>query len=118
MNAVSLAVPAASERPASLARYLASSGLRSLVVGVSRDPNAKVTVLLVDPTTGRPVLAAKAPTTDLACRAVERERSLLEGIHVLLPARLARRKSDPVAPVLTERPDLVTALDRLWSNGG
>lgn len=32
-----------------------------------------------------------------------------------MPQRLARKKADPVAPVLTERPDLVTALDRLWS---
>lgn len=34
-----------------------------------------------------------------------------------MPARLARKKGDPVAPVLTERPDLVSALDRLWANG-
>ena len=29
------------------------------------------------------------------------------------PARLKRWRSDPVAPVLTDRPDLVHALDRL-----
>jgi bifunctional non-homologous end joining protein LigD len=32
-----------------------------------------------------------------------------------MPKRLARKNVDPVAPVLTERPDLVVALDRLWS---
>jgi aminoglycoside phosphotransferase len=53
------------------------AGLRSLVVGASKDPNAKITVLLVEPATGRPVLAAKVPTTDAAARAVEAERRLL-----------------------------------------
>jgi bifunctional non-homologous end joining protein LigD len=32
-----------------------------------------------------------------------------------MPQRLARKKRDPVAPVLTEQPDLVSALDQLWS---
>ena len=53
------------------------SGLRSLVMGASKDPNAKITVLLVEPDTGRPVLAAKVPTTDVAAEAVESERRLL-----------------------------------------
>jgi aminoglycoside phosphotransferase len=91
MSVPSLAVPsAARELPRSLAQYQDETGLRSLVVGVSRDPNAKFTVLLVEQDTGRPALAVKAPTTDVAGRAVEHERRFLETIHPLLPERLAR----------------------------
>ena len=36
--------------------------------GTSKDPNAKVTILLVSPETRRPVLAVKVPTTDAAAR--------------------------------------------------
>ena len=54
-----------------------TSGLRSLVIGTSKDPNAKIAVLLVEPATGAPVLAAKVPTTDAAARAVDAERAVL-----------------------------------------
>jgi aminoglycoside phosphotransferase (APT) family kinase protein len=58
-----------------------SSGLQSLVMGTSKDPNAKVTVLLVSPASCRPVLAAKAPTTDVAARAVEAEAAILSDLR-------------------------------------
>lgn len=58
--------------------FVADSGLQSLVCATSKDPNAKVTVLLVSPQTGEPVLAVKAPTTAKAERAVEAEASVLE----------------------------------------
>ena len=61
----------------SLGEFVQASGLLSLVLGASKDPNAKVTILLVSPETGRPVLAVKAPTTDAAARAVEAEARLL-----------------------------------------
>ncbi|MFY9577995.1 MAG: aminoglycoside phosphotransferase family protein [Gaiellaceae bacterium] len=54
-----------------------ASGLHSLVLGASKDANAKITVLLVSAGTGRPVFAIKAPTTDASARAVEAE------VHVL-----------------------------------
>jgi hypothetical protein len=54
-----------------------ATGLRLLVAGASKDPNAKITVLLVDPATGRAELAAKVPTTDSAGRAVKAERHML-----------------------------------------
>jgi aminoglycoside phosphotransferase len=57
--------------------YADAAGLRTLVIGASRDPNAKVTVLLVSPATGEPQAAIKAPTTDLAAAAVEAERRVL-----------------------------------------
>jgi aminoglycoside phosphotransferase len=57
--------------------YVRASGLRSVVMGASKDPNAKVTVLLVSRTSGLPVLAVKAPTTDRAAEAVEAEATIL-----------------------------------------
>jgi aminoglycoside phosphotransferase (APT) family kinase protein len=69
----------------SLWEFVEASGLRSLVVGVSKDPNAKVTVLLLSPESGRPVFAVKAPTTDAAAGAVEAERRLLVDLHRLAP---------------------------------
>ena len=68
--------------------FVRASGLRSVVVGLSKDPNAKVTVLLVSPRSGRPVLAVKAATTDPAARAVEAETRVLLGLRARLP-RLA-----------------------------
>ncbi|MBX5468895.1 MAG: phosphotransferase [Thermoleophilaceae bacterium] len=63
--------------PQTLWDLVRSSGLRSLVLGASKDPNAKITTLLVSPESGRPVLAVKVPTTDAAARAVAREARVL-----------------------------------------
>lgn len=68
--------------------FVRSSGLRSLVVGTSRDPNAKVTILLVS-AEDRPVLAIKAPTTDAAADAVENETRALREIGGLVPDELS-----------------------------
>jgi aminoglycoside phosphotransferase (APT) family kinase protein len=64
--------------------YIHTTGLKTLVSGASKDPNAKVSLLLVSATTGEPELVVKLPTTDGAAEAVERERQALAG--------LARRK--------------------------
>ena len=63
--------------------FVADSGLQSLVCATSKDPNAKVTVLLVSPQTGESVLAVKAPTTAAAERAVEAEARVLEELERL-----------------------------------
>ncbi len=77
----------AARSPLSLRAYIEASGLRSVVIGPSKDPNAKITVLLVSPQDGNAVLAVKAPTTDAAARALEREEDLLVGLSKLrLPA--------------------------------
>jgi hypothetical protein len=52
-------------------------------MGASKDPNAKVTILLVSPETRRPVLAVKVPTTDAAARAVQAEGRILAGLEGL-----------------------------------
>ena len=72
----------------SLRDFVQSSGLRSLVLGTSKDPNAKITVLLVSPEDSRPVLAVKAPTTDAAARAVEAEARLLVDLAKLQLAQI------------------------------
>jgi aminoglycoside phosphotransferase (APT) family kinase protein len=79
--------PSAERSPLSLRAYIEASGLRSVVIGPSKDPNAKITVLLVSPQDGKAVLAIKAPTTDAAARSVEREAELLVDLSKLqLPA--------------------------------
>lgn len=64
-----------------LDELIEATGLRSLVLGASKDPNAKVTVLLVAPATRRPVFAVKVPTTDAAAAVVEAEAALLSALH-------------------------------------
>jgi len=65
--------------------YVRDSGLRSLVVCASKNPNAKITVLLVSPATGRPLLAIKVPTTAAAAQAVEVEGRVLVELNGLGP---------------------------------
>jgi len=73
----------------SLLEFIRASGLRSLVIGPSKDPNAKVTVLLVSPESGRPVLAVKVPTTDQAGSAIDAEWHLLEYLNGLQPKHVS-----------------------------
>jgi aminoglycoside phosphotransferase (APT) family kinase protein len=61
--------------------FVEASGLRCLVVAASRNPNAKITVLLLPTTSDRPALAVKVPTTDGAARAVEAEARVLAALH-------------------------------------
>jgi hypothetical protein len=70
----------------SLWDFVEDSQLQSLVLGPSKDPNAKVTILLVSPVSKRTVLAVKAPTTDRSATAVETERKVLSEL-AKLPAR-------------------------------
>ena len=63
--------------------YVRDSGLRSLVVCASKNPNAKITVLLVSPATRRPLFAIKVPTTAAAAQAVEVEGRVLVGLNGL-----------------------------------
>jgi hypothetical protein len=60
-----------------LQTFVERSHMRSLVLGTSKDPNAKITILLLPPGADRPALAVKVPTTDVAARAVDREGRML-----------------------------------------
>lgn len=86
-------------RPPSLWEFVRESGLQSLVACASKNPNAKFTVLLVSPASGRTVLAIKVPTTEAAARAVEAEAQMLVGIHRLAP------------PIIETVPRMVEAIE-------
>jgi aminoglycoside phosphotransferase (APT) family kinase protein len=80
-------------RPAavsSLRGFVEDSGLRAVVIGHSKDPNAKLTMMLISPRSGRAALAVKAPTSDIAGDAVEAEMRMLLGLHKVCPASLAQ----------------------------
>jgi aminoglycoside phosphotransferase (APT) family kinase protein len=65
--------------------FAREAGLRALVIGTSKVPNAKITVLLVSPASGRAELAAKVPTTDVAAAAIADEAAMLAALEELAP---------------------------------
>jgi aminoglycoside phosphotransferase len=76
---------AASAEPQALWHFVEGSGLRALVVGTSKVPNAKITVLLISQDTRRPELALKLPTTDAARTAVRAETAMLLELDRVAP---------------------------------
>ena len=70
-------------------RQVERGGFSSFVVGVSKDPNAKLTMLLFPARGHRPVRAVKAPTSDAAADAVEHEVALLRDLASLGLGELA-----------------------------
>ena len=98
--------------PLSLWDFLEGTDLRPVVVGVSKDPNAKVTLILVSASSGHPALVAKVPTSRKAALAVEREIQMLDAIRQRLPDRLRETVPRPIRTVEFDgRPVLVaTAL--------
>lgn len=66
-----------------LSDFVRDSGLRALVIGTSKVPNAKITVMLVSPVTGRFELAVKVPTTDVAATAIKDEAAMLVALDAL-----------------------------------
>lgn len=79
--------------------FARKAGLHALVIGTSKVPNAKLTVLLVSPASGRAELAAKVPTTDAAAAAIEDETAMLLALEdvPLEPASSVPRVVDRVA---------------------
>ena len=65
----------------SLDAFVERTGMRALVIGTSKDPNAKITMLLFPRGDARPALAVKIPTTDEAAEAVDREGRLLVDVR-------------------------------------
>jgi aminoglycoside phosphotransferase (APT) family kinase protein len=88
--------------PRTLASFIDQVGGRAACLAVSRDPNAKVTVLLFPPGAARPAYVAKVPTTDTAARSVEREA-----------AQLAEVGTRPLEPVGTTIPKVVAIVEHL-----
>jgi len=85
-----------SPRRRSVRDFVHASGRQSLVLGASKDPNAKITILLVSPESRRPVLAVKAPTTDPAAAAVETEWRVLSHLQTLPAGKLLETIPRPV----------------------
>ena len=81
---VRAAYPGLSEPP-SPAEPLDVPGMRSLVLALSKDPNAKITVLLIPDEGGRPTLAIKLPTTQVAQATIAAERGVLASLRARLP---------------------------------
>ena len=95
-------------------RVVASSllelrGMQMLVVALSKDPNAKVTVLLIPIDSERPSLAIKIPTTAAAEATIAAERTVLLDLQTRLPSDvLASVPALKDIPEAQGRPWLVT----------
>ena len=88
--------------PRTLAAFIDQVGGRAACLAMSRDPNAKVTILLFPPGAARPAYVAKVPTTDAAARSVEREAE-----------QLAEVGSRVLGPVSATIPKVVATVEHL-----
>jgi aminoglycoside phosphotransferase (APT) family kinase protein len=88
--------------PRTLAALIDQAGGRAVCLAMSKDPNAKVTILLFPPGAARPAYVAKVPTTDAAARSVEREAERLAQVDGLVPG-----------PVSATIPKLVAIVEHL-----
>jgi aminoglycoside phosphotransferase (APT) family kinase protein len=88
--------------PRTLAAFIDQVGGRAACLAVSRDPNAKVTIVLFPAGAARPAYVAKVPTTDAAASSVEREAEQL--------AEVGRRV---LGPVSTTIPKVVATVEHL-----
>jgi aminoglycoside phosphotransferase (APT) family kinase protein len=88
--------------PRTLAAFIDQTGGRAACLALSRDPNAKVTILLFPPGASRPAYVAKVPTTDAAALSVEREAERL--------AEVGGRVAGPVSATI---PELVATVEHL-----
>jgi len=89
-------------QPRTLAGFIDQVGGRAACLAMSRDPNAKVTILLFPLGATRPAYVAKVPTTDAAACSVEREAGQL--------AEIANRELGPVGTTI---PNVVATVEHL-----
>ncbi|MDQ6900153.1 MAG: aminoglycoside phosphotransferase family protein [Candidatus Dormibacteraeota bacterium] len=66
-------------------------GMHSIVVGISKDPNAKIVVLLIPNGASLPAYVVKVPTTDIAAASVESEIHTLSALERVLPGWVGRQ---------------------------
>ena len=98
---------------ADLADLLADDGFRMTMIATSRDPNAKVTVLLTPRGGDRDALVLKVPTTAAAARAIAREAATLRALHRLSSPQIEVTVPHVVGTVASRRGDaLVTTRAR------
>jgi len=92
-----------------LSELLADTKFRMTVLGTSRDPNAKVTVLLVPTGVDRSPLVVKVPTTAIAAETVAREADFLTALHSFSSPLIASTVPRVVEMVTTSRGDALVA---------
>jgi aminoglycoside phosphotransferase (APT) family kinase protein len=85
--------------PQTLVGFIDQMGGRAACLALSRDPNAKVTILLFPPGATRPAYVAKVPTTDAAARSVEREAEQLAEVGSRAPGPVSATIPEVVATV-------------------
>jgi hypothetical protein len=90
--------------PRTLADFIDQAGGRAACLAMSRDPNAKVSILLFPPGAARPAYVAKVPVTDTAAVSVEREAERL--------AEVGDRVAGPLRATIPERIATVEHLGR------
>jgi Phosphotransferase enzyme family len=60
-------------------------GIQAVVLALSKDPNAKLTVLLIPAGDAQPALVVKVPTTELAAMSIAAEKHALAQVRACLP---------------------------------
>jgi aminoglycoside phosphotransferase len=93
----------------SLSDLLADTRFRMTVLATSRDPNAKVTVLLLPIGADRSPLVVKVPTTAVAAQAVAREAGILTALHAFSSPLIASTVPRVVEMVSTSHGDALVA---------
>lgn len=71
--------------PPAGAGLLEVPGMRAVVLALSKDPNAKLTILLIPAGEARPSLAVKVPTTETAEASIAAERRAIAQLRARLP---------------------------------
>jgi aminoglycoside phosphotransferase (APT) family kinase protein len=94
-----------------LASFVGAIGGRAACLALSRDPNAKLTILLFPPGADRPAFVVKVPTSDVAARSVEREAARLTELADL--ADLADLAGGELGAVSGTVPRVVALLEHL-----
>ena len=96
--------------PPSSGTVLDLPGMHSLVLALSKDPNAKFTVLLIPDGGRQPTLAIKLPTTPAAEASIAAETGVLRALHDRLSGvTLATIPRLEELPELADVPSLVTS---------
>ena len=93
----------ASDLPRTLSELLSGDKTDAIVMAVSKDPHAKVIVLLIPRGTQAPTLAVKVPTTADASTVVEAEGRVLEAVHTRAPASIREGIPWPIGFVTVDR---------------
>ncbi len=96
---MSAAVAAVSTSRRDILDIVGDPTVRLAVLGASRDPNGKVTVLVLPDAPRSPRWAIKVPTTAAGAAAVARERHMLEALHSLSSSVIETTVPFPVESV-------------------